>query len=123
METFGFQRYLRLLWTNIPKNKKVFPGHVKQKWHKFKISELEKLDKKVIKMIDDYFVIEKDKTVYIPAGGLNSLDISFFTNHSTKPNLTIFYDKNDVVNFVSAKKIKKGEELTVDYGKYDDKYR
>ena len=75
-------------------------------------------------MIDDFFVIEEDKSVYVPENGLNGMDISFFLNNSKNPNLKIVGDgKKTAVSFVSAKKIKKGEELTVSYATFDEKYK
>ena len=74
-------------------------------------------------MIDDFFVIEKDGTVYIPETGLNGLDVSYFLNNSKKPNLRIVGDgKEDALNFLTNRQIKKGEELTVEYSTYDEKY-
>ena len=109
------------IW-DIPKNTKLFSGLPDQKWERFKTDELKNLDKEVLKMIDDFFVIEKDNNVYIPESGLDCLDMSFFINHSKKPNLRSDYNKNDVVIFITNRKIKKGEELTVSYGDYDYKY-
>jgi SET domain-containing protein len=108
---------------NISKGKNPFPGIKNSKWHKFEMSELKKLDKEVLKLTDDFFVIEKDKTVYIPETGLNGIDISFFVNNSKNPNLKIVEDgKNEALNFKTIKEIKKGEELTVSYATYDEKY-
>jgi len=108
---------------NIAKGKNPFIGIKNGKWHKFKMSELKKLDKEVLKLVDDFCVIEKDNTVYIPETGLNGIDISFFVNNSKKPNLKIIEDgKNEALNFKTIKPIKKGEELTVSYATYDNKY-
>ena len=35
-------------------------------------------------MVIKIFVIEKDKTVYIPRLGLNTMDMSFYVNNSEK---------------------------------------
>ena len=67
---------------NIPKNTDPFYGVKIKRWQKFSISDLKNIDKEVLKMIDSFFVIEKDKTVYIPEDGLNGMDISFFLNNS-----------------------------------------
>jgi len=75
-------------------------------------------------MIDDFFVIEKDGYVYLPEGGLNRIDISFFLNNSKTPNIKIVGDgKDEALYFRTIKNIKKGEELTVSYSTYDDKYK
>jgi len=108
---------------DIPKGKNPFPGIKSGKWHKFEMKALKKLDKEVLKLVDDFFVIEKDQTVYIPETGLNGIDISFFVNNSKNPNLKIVEDgKTEALNFKTIKPIKKGEELTVSYATYDEKY-
>lgn len=109
---------------NISKNVNPFFGIIDKKWHKFEMSELKKLDKGVLKMIDDFFVIEKDGSVYVPKDGLNGIDVSFFVNTSKNPNLKIIGSGKELaVSFVTIKNIKRGEELTVDYATYDDKYK
>ena len=109
---------------NIPKNTNPFYGVKEKKWQKIKMPDLKKIDKEVLKMIDSFFVIEKDKTVYIPEDGLNGMDISFFLNNSKKPNVKIIGDGNiSATNFVTTRKIKKGEELTVSYATYDEKFK
>lgn len=108
---------------NIPKGKNPFPGIKNGKWHKFEMPELRKIDKEILKLVDDFFVIEDNNTVYIPETGLNGIDISFFVNNSKNPNLKIVEDgKNEALNFKTIKTIKKGEELTVSYATYDNKY-
>jgi len=108
---------------NLPKGINPFVGSPKPKWYEFTMKELKGLNKEVIKMIDDFFVIEKDGTVYIPETGLNGMDMSFFPNHSKKPNLKAVYNKNQEIEFRTNRKIKKGEELTANYSFYDDKYK
>ncbi|OGZ70337.1 MAG: hypothetical protein A2904_00095 [Candidatus Staskawiczbacteria bacterium RIFCSPLOWO2_01_FULL_33_9] len=71
-------------------------------------------------MIDSFFVIEKDKTVYIPRLGLNTIDMSFYVNNSKNPNIKTI---DNGLTFVTLRKIKKGEELVVSYATYDDKYK
>jgi len=109
---------------DIPKGKNPFLGIKNGKWRKLEIKNLKRLDKEVLKMIDDFFVIEKNGSVYIPETGLNGIDISFFVNNSKNPNLKIIEDgKNEALNFKTIKTIKKGEELTVSYSTYDEKYK
>ncbi len=108
---------------DIPKNTDPFFGCSTQKWHKIELQDYKKLDKEIIKMLDDFFVIENDKSVYIPEKGLNSIDVSFFLNNSKNSNLKIVGDgKTQAVSFVTSRKIKKGEELTVSYATFDEKY-
>lgn len=109
---------------DIPYGVNPFREKRKQSWIKFNMFELEGLDNEVLKMIGDFFVIEKDMTVYIPKSGLNGIDISFFVNNSKKPNLKVIGDGVlEEISFITKRKIKKGEELTVSYATYDEKYR
>jgi SET domain-containing protein len=109
---------------DIPRGKDPFIGIKQGKWHRFEAKEIKKLDKEVLKMIDDFFVIEDDGSVYIPETGLNGIDISFFVNNSKNPNLKIVGNgKDEALVFKAARPIKKGEELTISYSTYDDKYK
>jgi SET domain-containing protein len=105
---------------NIPKGVNPFQGIANQEWHEFDISKLKGLDKEILEMIDSFFVVEKNGKVLIPEFGLNGMDISFFLNHSTNPNVKTI---DDGLNFLTLRDIKKGEELTVSYGTYDYKYK
>ena len=49
----------------------------------------------------------------VPANGLNSINVAWYLNHSDKPNM-----RERGGDFFTKRKIKKGEELTVDYGTY-----
>ena len=84
------------------------------------MSELKDLDQEVIKMVDDFFVIEKDGSVLIPRSGLNGMDTSYYLNHSKKPNIKT---TDEGFTFIALKNIKKGEEITTSYGDYDYKYQ
>lgn len=109
---------------NIPKNTDPFFGVKEKKWQKLEAQDLKKIDKEVLKMIDSFFVVEKNQTVYVPEDGLNGMDISFFLNNSKKPNVKIVGDgKKSALHFITAKKIKKGEELVVAYSTYDEKFK
>ncbi len=104
---------------DIPKGVNPFEGTRKARWHKFHVSEFEGLDPEVLKMIDDFVVIEKDHSVYIPDCGLNGLDPSFFLNNSGTPNMATI---DGGATFVALRDITKGEELSVAYETYDHKY-
>jgi SET domain-containing protein len=54
---------------------------------------------------------------WIPEQGIQTLCITHFLNHSKQPNLTTTPD-GDI--FIAVRDIKKGEELTVDYGQFDE---
>jgi SET domain-containing protein len=104
---------------NIPENINPFSGLPEQKWLRFSMDELGEIDKNIMEMIDDYFVVEKDNTINIPEYGLNGMDMSFFVNHSDAPNLITREGRY----FITARIIKKGEELTVGYDGYDHNYK
>jgi SET domain-containing protein len=80
--------------------------------------DFDKLDNSVKQIVDDYYHTEND-IYYIPYDGPNANDISYYMNMSKSPNIG-FIDKNgcNMVIFVAVKKIKKGEELFIDYSKY-----
>ena len=105
---------------DIPRGINPFRVTRKQIWHKFQVKELGILGKELLSLIDSFFVIEKDATVYIPDSGLSGMDISYFLNNSKKPNVRTIGDGE---TFVTIRKIKKGEELTVSYATYDEKYK
>ena len=105
---------------DIPKGVDMFKGQINQRWYRFKTSELKNLDSAILKMVKDFFVTEQDNYIYIPATGLNSMDISFYLNHSKQPNVIT---NDDGFTFISKRKIKKGEELTTNYHIYDPIYR
>lgn len=80
--------------------------------------EIEKLDGGVRKIVEDF--IAPDEGYYsIPRTGLNSLDVSFYMNHSDKPNMDMWYsNKCGYTLFRTNRRIKKGEELTINYSLY-----
>lgn len=104
---------------DIAKETNPFKGLKKQIWHKFKISELKNLRKEILSLVDSFFVIHNNGTIYISDSCLNGMDISYFLNNSEKPNVKTI---DDGENFITIRKIKRGEELTVSYATYDEKY-
>jgi SET domain-containing protein len=108
---------------DIPSGIDPFGGVASKDWIEFHVDELKHLDPEVKRLVDDFFVIEKDGSVYIPEDGPNGMDVSFFVNHSKTPNLIAHEDDDGVIMFVTSKAVKKGEELTVGYETYDDKYK
>ena len=44
------------------------------------------------------------------------LGFGMLYNHSASPNLEYFQDEPDAITFVATRAIKRGEELTIDYG-------
>lgn len=84
------------------------------KWVEFAEDDFKNMDKEIRKMISDFFVYEKDGKVYVPENGFNKLDMGFYLNSSDKPNMAT----KDGNRFYALRKIKKGEELSVDYRTY-----
>ena len=94
---------------------------INHKYKKILKKDLKNVDIEVKKIIDDFFYKEDDDSYYIPLLGLNSLDISFYMNHSIKPNIEIVKSYNyDTLIFKTNKKIKKNEELLINYDNYSD---
>ena len=83
-----------------------------------KKKKLKKINNEVLRMLEDFLGGEKD--IYaIPVNGLNALDISFFMNHSKKTNMKITSTSDsDFVTFITKRKIKKGEELIINYNEF-----
>jgi len=105
---------------DIPKGINPFQGIQKQKWFEFDMKDIRIEDPEIKKMMDDFFVIEENKKVFVPENALNGMDISFFVNHSENPNIETV---DGGFTFKTLRKINKGEELIVSYATYDDKYK
>lgn len=104
----------------IPKGAKIFKTSRKIKFIGIApeiILKNRKISQAVKKMAKDFFVIS-DKKLYLPNCSLNEIDISFYVNHSEKPNAIA---KNGE-NFFAVRRIRKGEEITANYKKYCDEY-
>lgn len=69
----------------------------------------------VKKYVEDMCVVE-DGCIWMPTCGINNIHIDFFINHSSKPNMR--HGERDY--FYAIRAIRAGEELTVDYGTYND---
>jgi len=70
-------------------------------------------------LVRDFCALQ-DGVYFVPDYGIDAIDKSYFLNHSDKPNM-VARDKGEV--FVTARKIKKGEELVADYGEYHEYVR
>jgi SET domain-containing protein len=73
-------------------------------------------DKEVKQYIIDLAPLQDEK-FFVPSCGLQRVDLSFFLNHSKEPNMI---EEGEGVDFIAARDIEIGEELTVDYTTYDD---
>jgi SET domain-containing protein len=65
------------------------------------------------------FYATRDGVIYCSAHGFNEIDISYFLNHSDKPNLDV-KEINEETVFTANRAIKPGEELTVNYKEFSD---
>lgn len=78
--------------------------------------DLKGIPKSVMNLLDKYFLIGDDEDYPIISNGLNDMDMSFYINHSDTPNIeSVESDDNDLLEFRTIKKIKKGEELLLNY--------
>jgi SET domain-containing protein len=97
-------------------------GNVSKTYKPVKITKTEysKLDPGVRKIIGDFIYQEKDGSFLVPKFGMNSMDISFYMNHSKDNNIDLIEDKHDdFLVHVANRNIKKGEELTIDYNDFE----
>jgi SET domain-containing protein len=83
------------------------------------ISRNKKIPPPVKKMVRDFYAI-RDGMIYFSAHGFNEIDISYFLNHSDRPNLDV-EEINEETVFTANQAIKAGEELTVDYNEFSDR--
>lgn len=107
---------------DIPKNTNPFKisGNICSNVKSVKINknDLKNVPNQIIYLLDDFIGID-DESYYIPKYGLNSLDISFYMNHSKKNNIDILeIDECEFTIFKTNKFIKKGKELFINYDKF-----
>lgn len=72
--------------------------------------------KEAKQLVRDFCALQ-DGVYFVPDYGIDAIDKSYFLNHSGTPNM-VAKDKGEV--FVTAHRIKKGEELVADYGEYHE---
>ncbi len=101
---------------DIPRGVDPFAGPPIPKWIRLSRHELCHVPHPVYELIDTYCVFEKGK-YWIPEHGINCLDAAYFLNHSKRPNMV---ERGDGDTFVAKRRIRAGEELTVDYRTYGD---
>ncbi len=70
-------------------------------------------------LVRDFCALQ-DGVYFVPDYGIDAIDKSYFLNHSDKPNMET---RDDGEVFVTARLIKKGEELVADYGQYHEYVR
>jgi len=107
---------------NIPKDTKIFetvrPVPYNVVW--LSESELVDLPPEVARMIRDFHLPtldeQKQKQFPVAANGLNALDVSFFLNHSDKPNVRLISNpQHDYMEAVTTCQVRKGHELLMNY--------
>ena len=106
---------------DIPKNVNPFvttTGCIKEDIVDIHEDELNNLHPNVKKLIKDFY--HKEDGYYgVPLSGLNNNNISYYMNHSEKPNITHYVNNScNMVLFKSLRKIKKGEELLINYDSF-----
>ena len=81
--------------------------------------ELEELPETVQKLVKDFIIKNADDMYAIPENGMNALDITFYMNHSKTPNVEIVFDAAcKYTTYRTLRRIREGEELTIDYRVY-----
>ena len=89
----------------------------KQKIIHLEDKDLVGVDAKTRKVLGDFFGGAGGYDVL--ASGPNNLNISFYMNHSSTPNIGVFDTEDDgYMTFRTIRKIKTGEELTINYRHY-----
>jgi SET domain-containing protein len=101
---------------NIKKGVQIFYGDDETKIVWIKKEQLKGISKDVMKLYKDFCIEKNDGKLFGCPVNFNSLTPSWYLNHSDKPN--VFIDKD--YNFYTLRNIKKGEELTVDYGTFNE---
>jgi SET domain-containing protein len=105
---------------DIPKGTDPFKTLSKEKEEIIELSkdDIKKVDTNVKKIIGDFF--GNLNTYDVLASGPNNINVSFYMNHSDKPNIDIIEKTNSkYMGFITNKNIKKGDELTINYSKYE----
>jgi len=73
-------------------------------------------DESVKKLVRDFCALQ-DGVYFVPDYGIDAIDKSYFLNHSSKSNM-VSHDQGET--FITARVIKKGEELTANYDQYHE---
>jgi SET domain-containing protein len=104
---------------NIPKNTNPFKtlSNEKDKVVELTDKDIKNVNPNVKKILNDFFGNNKKYDVLYY--GPNHLNISFYLNHSNNSNLDIIKTKNTYLDFITNRNIKKDEELTINYSKYE----
>lgn len=98
---------------DIPANTLIFPDDEDEiNW--YPIAEVSELNDDLQKMYNDFCIIQGN--LYGCPSNFNKMTMAWYLNHSDHPNVLAREDGM----FVSARLIKRGEELTADYSTYSE---
>jgi SET domain-containing protein len=106
---------------DIPKGTDPFKTLIKKEDNIIELddNDLKKVNPNVKKILTDFFGNQNSKRYDVLASGPNNINISFYMNHSDKANIDIVDNKDsNYLGFIANKKIKIGEELTINYNNY-----
>jgi hypothetical protein len=79
-------------------------------------------NKEVKKIVRDFICPDENKKYAIPYLGFNSLNVSYYLNHSIIPNLSVMSDNCEYLGFRTNRLIRQGEELFINYNDYTDNF-
>ena len=102
----------------IPERTNPFVGCDDSRYVKISRQELRggKINPEVVRCVTDMCVFD-GKNFLVSSRGIQSIDISYYLNHSSDPNM-VAVDRGLV--FLTNRIILPGQELTVDYNTYDE---
>jgi SET domain-containing protein len=84
-------------------------------------NDIKDINPNVRKILQDFFGDKNSKDYDVYAYGPNYINISFYLNHCDNPNIDIIEDtENNYFIFITNRIIKKGEELFINYNKYNE---
>ena len=85
-------------------------------------NDLKYVNKNVVKILGDFFDGTGSGVYNILYEGPNYINISFYMNHSSNPNIipVDIPELSNFYSFITSRDIKEGEELTFDYTKFAD---
>ena len=80
------------------------------------------LELSVVDYINHMLVKTEYGSYHFPSKGINSIDVSFYLNHSGTPNVELSRggDDREFLSFEATKDIECGEEITQDYNNLSD---
>jgi SET domain-containing protein len=107
--------------TDIPKGTVIFKGN-EPATREVSKADVDALPKNIQKLYHDFGVF--NGSAYICPEDFGELSVGWFFNNSDKPNIDCqpFRSRTDGFKFVASRDIQEGDELFVDYNKYEKDY-